>query len=255
MLEKYNFSLVTMITSVYKEKEWLPWKFQVASQNKWENIESHKKFLEVAAKELKIKEMSDWYNVGIQVKEKLSILCLCLNKDLHNLGATRALVDIYKSSMFNFLSAVYPEYNWLPWKFNRIVGNLWEDAKILKQFMDLAGKELGIKEMGDWYNVTHKVDFFLICRSNSVQQIIDLKGGKSLLLKHNTILSILSIAYPENEWLPWKFASCPKGFWDDTKNHRKFTDWAARQLNFKRASDWYNLTNKVVFSLVFFSLS
>jgi hypothetical protein len=55
------------------------------------------------------------------------------------------------------LSTVYPEYEWLPWKFVRSQNQFWNDPKNQRKFMDWAGKQLQIKEMSDWYKVTQKV--------------------------------------------------------------------------------------------------
>jgi hypothetical protein len=52
--------------------------------------------------------------------------------------------------------------------------------------------------------------------------------------------------YPEKEWLPWKFVSCPLEYWNDVNNQTKFVEWAAKQLKIKEMSDWYNVTLKVV---------
>jgi hypothetical protein len=51
--------------------------------------------------------------------------------------------------------------------------------------------------------------------------------------------------YPEYNWLPWKFVSCPKNFWHNVKNQRNFMDWASTQLNVKDMNDWYKVTKKV----------
>jgi hypothetical protein len=55
------------------------------------------------------------------------------------------------------LSTVYPEYQWLPWKFPRITSGFWKVLENQRKFMDWATKELNIKEFQDWYRVTHKV--------------------------------------------------------------------------------------------------
>ena len=52
-------------------------------------------------------------------------------------------------------------------------------------------------------------------------------------------------AYPDYEWLPWKFAKIESKYWDDIANQRKFMDYLAKQLNMKDKSDWYNITQKV----------
>jgi hypothetical protein len=51
---------------------------------------------------------------------------------------------------------VYSEYEWLPWKFERAPKHMW-DEKTAKQFLEWAGKKLGIKELDDWSRVTAKV--------------------------------------------------------------------------------------------------
>jgi hypothetical protein len=52
---------------------------------------------------------------------------------------------------------MYPEYEWLPWKFDMCPNNFWEDVKNQKRFLDWAGKELKIKEMSDWYKISKYV--------------------------------------------------------------------------------------------------
>jgi hypothetical protein len=71
-------------------------------------------------------------------------------------------------------------------------------------------------------------------------------GGNTLIHQYNGSLSVLLAEnYPEYEWLPWKFEKCPRNYWEDLKNQRKFADWAGKQLNIKEMSDWYNVKNKV----------
>jgi hypothetical protein len=73
-------------------------------------------------------------------------------------------------------------------------------------------------------------------------------GSRNLVTNtyNGSLLQLLSNVYPDYNWLPWKFAECPLPYWDDVKNQRKFLDWAAKELNIKEMSDWYNVTNKVI---------
>jgi hypothetical protein len=64
----------------------------------------------------------------------------------------------YNGSPSQALVGVFPEYNWLPWKFAATPKNFWQDLKNQRNFMDWAGKQLNIKDMSDWYNVTQKVN-------------------------------------------------------------------------------------------------
>jgi hypothetical protein len=64
--------------------------------------------------------------------------------------------------------------------------------------------------------------------------------------KFNSSPSILlANVYPDYNWLPWKFNTYPKTFWDDVKNQRKFMEWAANELKIKGMSNWYDVTFKV----------
>jgi hypothetical protein len=67
------------------------------------------------------------------------------------------------------------------------------------------------------------------------------------LLDSRSLVELLSDAYPDFGWLPWRFAHCPHNYWDDMKNRRKFMDWAAKELKIKEKSDWYKVTQKVFF--------
>jgi hypothetical protein len=65
-----------LLSAVYPEQEWLPWKFDWISQTYWEDINNQRKFLEWAGKQLNIKEMSDWYKVktGVRVIKRLVLI-------------------------------------------------------------------------------------------------------------------------------------------------------------------------------------
>ena len=64
----------------------------------------------------------------------------------------------YDGSISKFLATIYPDYKWLPWKFHSCPHNFWSDIKNQRWFMDWAGKQLGLKDMADWYKVTGKVE-------------------------------------------------------------------------------------------------
>ena len=75
------------------------------------------------------------------------------------------------------------------------------------------------------------------------QELNKLEG--SYLLKKSSFFEVLSEAYPEYDWLPWKFEQCPKNYWNDSKNVRKFMEWAGKELIVKEMSDWYNVSYSV----------
>ena len=49
---------------------------------------------------------------------------------------------------------MYPEYEWLPWKFEYGIRKFWAKEENKRMFVNYVEKELGIKESSDWYKVT-----------------------------------------------------------------------------------------------------
>jgi hypothetical protein len=80
-------------------------------------------------------------------------------KDIGDVGGGGLLRHKYNGSHTQLLIAVYPEYEWLPWKFTQSPKNYWIDIQNKKKFLDWAGKQLGIKEPSDWHKVTPKVEY------------------------------------------------------------------------------------------------
>jgi hypothetical protein len=52
------------------------------------------------------------------------------------------------------LAKVYPEYDWLPWKFPKVPQKFWDDVKNQRKFMEWAEKQLHVT---DWHKVSHQV--------------------------------------------------------------------------------------------------
>ena len=77
-------------------------------------------------------------------------------KDLINIGGAN-LLRLHSNSMIKLLSAVYPDFEWLPWKFDTILRHFWPDIENQRKFMEWAGKQLKIKDKSEWYRVTSQV--------------------------------------------------------------------------------------------------
>ena len=109
------------------------------------------------------------------------------------MGGSTLLNRLYKGSPALLLPAVYPEYNWLPWKFFKTPKNYWNDDLNKIKFVHYLAKALNINNLEDWYNVTTK----------------DLrKHGASTLLFHDiTLPKLLAIAYPDYKWEAYRFSS------------------------------------------------
>ena len=80
-------------------------------------------------------------------------------KDLIKLGG-QTLLPLYSDSLYKLLSTIYPEHEWLPWKFSQ--NTYWDDSGNWKEFFDYAASKLHIKEMSDWYKITAEV-YKMLC--------------------------------------------------------------------------------------------
>ena len=63
----------------------------------------------------------------------------------------------YKNSHINLIKSVYPDYKWLPWKFNHVPRGYWKDENNIKEYMNWLSQKLNIKTMEDWYKISQKV--------------------------------------------------------------------------------------------------
>ena len=62
-----------------------------------------------------------------------------------------------KLSLYRLLTKVYPDFEWLPWKFAKVPANFWSDVKNQRSFLDWVAKEFKHKDLSDWYNVNTQV--------------------------------------------------------------------------------------------------
>lgn len=128
----------------------------------WDDLNTHKLFLESESKRLGIKEMEDWYKIKASdlfpnggrnlMKSFYQVLFIFFNKQ--------------KGSHINLLMAVYPHYRWKPWKFEKVPAHYWQNMKNQRDFFDDIYKyshdysflklqrELNLKTWEDWYQVT-----------------------------------------------------------------------------------------------------
>jgi hypothetical protein len=67
LLNRYD-SLSQLISEMYPENTWLPWKHDRCPQNWWNDVKNQRKFMDWAAKELNVNEMSDWSKVTNKVR-------------------------------------------------------------------------------------------------------------------------------------------------------------------------------------------
>eukprot|EP01126_Amoeba_proteus_P063446 TRINITY_DN8747_c0_g5_i1.p1 TRINITY_DN8747_c0_g5~~TRINITY_DN8747_c0_g5_i1.p1 ORF type:complete len:215 (-),score=55.83 TRINITY_DN8747_c0_g5_i1:512-1156(-) len=53
---------------------------------------------------------------------------------------------------------------------------------------------------------------------------------------------LLMKAFPEHNWLIWKFSPIPTGFWNNPDNVVKYLNWLEGELGIKEKEDWYRIS-------------
>jgi hypothetical protein len=151
LLDKYEHSPTKLISSVYSDLEWLPWEFKHYQTVYWNDINNQKYFIDWTASELKVKKMSDWYNVTIEVFYQLSKNSYF--QDIKKLGGA-PLLSKYEESVVLLLSAMYPKFDWLPWRFKNCPSAFFDEPTNKKKFLEWVAKQVAIQDPSDWYNVS-----------------------------------------------------------------------------------------------------
>lgn len=85
-------------------------------------------------------DLSPWYNLSRASYRKL--------------GLAGLLTQNYKSSQYAMLLKVYPEYDWLPWKFPKLPSNTGRDPKIIEKALKFVEKECKMTKPEDWYQIS-----------------------------------------------------------------------------------------------------
>jgi hypothetical protein len=192
-------------------------------------VEYHKRVFDDLAKKLNIKTLEDWYQFsGSQIKELGAQRVM----SVYNNSLPRGTCDHVQLFEFDFLQAlatIYPDHNWMPWKFPTTPFGYWKDVDKQRTFMDSVAKELDIKSYEDWYKVS----------------FTSIRASTKVLLHHynDSMYQALTSIYPEYKWLPWRFRACPRGYWNDINNQRMFMDHVATVLNIQKPEDWYSVTS------------
>lgn len=142
------------------------------------------------------------------------------------------LLQCFESSVIKAIQAGFPAATHPPWRFNKVPNGFWDAQGNQRAFFEWAEKELRFHRKEDWYSAT-------------VPSLVEL-GAHSLLLRHKKSLpNALKHAFPEHEWLEWKFLNVSKGFWDSLPNQRRFFDHVIGAPN-NPLDHWYTVSADAV---------
>ncbi len=142
----YDRSLPSALQHLFPEHHWYEWKFKALPHHYWKKAIHQRQYFERIAKRLHVNRMEDWYRVRAT--------------DVIGLG--KHPLEMYDGSLYKALATVYPEEEWLPWKFDTVPLGFWKHKDNHRKYFDWVSKQLNIKSAQDWYKVTRK-DIWNLC--------------------------------------------------------------------------------------------
>ncbi len=153
----------------------------------WKKIENHTIYANWLYEKMGYTHQDDWY------KLTTSIIYNNKGRDLIN--------KYYHGSHIKFLQTIFPEYEWLEWKFNRVPNGFWRNIENHKKYANYLGQILKYTKMEDWYNIIGD----------------DISNNNGCGLSHyydDSPIKFLRAVFPEYTWLEWKFITVSMGFWE-----------------------------------------
>eukprot|EP01125_Pyxidicula_operculata_P016847 TRINITY_DN5836_c0_g1_i5.p1 TRINITY_DN5836_c0_g1~~TRINITY_DN5836_c0_g1_i5.p1 ORF type:complete len:209 (-),score=23.97 TRINITY_DN5836_c0_g1_i5:502-1128(-) len=178
------------------------------------DLEEHSRFVIGLQRELGIKELNDWYKIS--------------GREITKKEGGRKVMRKHNFSLLSLLQTVYPNEEWLPWKFKRAPHNFWNSIDNQKDYIRWLEKKLGITSLDMWYNVT----------KNQISQ----NYGASLLDKHSeSCYVMLKNLYPDKEWKFWHFSNTPHNYWKKRDYLLECINDVKYILDVREPKDWYRV--------------
>jgi hypothetical protein len=140
----------------------------------------------------------------------------------------------------------------------------WGQLGNRERYLQWASRQLGVKTLDDWYSIERKefskldgMSLFIFCSISSkglIMRTIIIRcttGALSLFKEYNSsMIRMLESAYPNHEFLPWKFHVVPMSYWASLTSHQRFFDWASKQLGIVVMDNWYtDASREKIFAL------
>ena len=196
----------------------LDWLNPPVERNYWKNKLNRLNYLNWLGKKLNFKNKEDWY-------EKLT------SRDLRNNYGGALFNNYFKSSKYNILKELFPEFEPYPWEYPPVPRGYWEKLDNQKKYINWLKIKLKIKNQDDWYSISIE-DFK---KTNGYALLITYYGG--------SIYELFKKLIPNHEWKSWLFNKAQKGFWNEKTNRDNYMRWVGDIYNFKEIDDWYKISN------------
>jgi hypothetical protein len=109
--------------------------------------------------------MSPWYKMDKKILGKFKL---------------EGLLHLYCGSIYLMLATVYPEYDWMPWKFRNFPARSIQGPEMIENSLKYIETESKIMKSEDWYSISG-----VRLQELGVKSLIDRHGGLvEVLRKH-----------------------------------------------------------------------
>lgn len=117
------------------------------------------------------------------------------------------------------------------WLEGPVPAGFWQYRKNRLLYLRWLGQKLGFRKLEDYYGI----------RTDDFKQ--NHGGGALLHCWNSSAVTAVMDTFPDHDWKEWLFVSCPRSFWKQPKNHRRYIEWLGEELGVKELDDWYGVTN------------
>jgi hypothetical protein len=182
----------------------------------WEGtgLNIHRKYFDWIAEKFQVNFLEDWYVISREM-----------------IGASKGLQlleNFYDNSLFIALETVYPQTNWLPWKFQAEECRKAMNRRTFRRsYLDWIEDVMEMKDATKWYEIKRRN---LMDHPNFVEMLDRYYNG--------SLFEALNDIKEEFHWEPWRFGNLRGNFWDKLNNQVDFFLGMANDVGIKCPEDW-----------------
>jgi hypothetical protein len=133
-------SIYRLLTAACPDLDVVAWKFeQGVPTGYWSDPITRRRFFDWLFQELQLQSLDQWYSVPREV--------------VINNGGIGLITHYYSNSLVNALKALYPEHNWLEWRFPKVSRSYWTEESRRTAYLMWLKEYMGYTRPEDWYQL------------------------------------------------------------------------------------------------------
>ncbi|MDA7556069.1 hypothetical protein N8809_05460 [Euryarchaeota archaeon] len=209
----YGEHPIHVISSLYPEHDWKPYKFRRAPIGWWSDIKNQKKWFENFRLENGLDDYESLYKVT--------------GKMIYDNGGS-SLHRIYGVFPLSVISSLYPEYDWKPYKFSKKPAGWWGNIENQNSWFEDFREHYELNTYETLYDVNNKM--------------VNNFHGSNIMHIYKSIPNLITSLCPDYDWKPYKFGMAPVGWWSDIENQKLWFKDLREHYGFDTYESLYKLT-------------